>query len=155
MTGVQTCALPILYSKTITNPGNFSGASNILYQNREFIQAEVIAYINQRYTTAISAASSTGNKFTGSTTYLNSGMSVKFNGTVGGVTAGTTYYVKDVLDATHFTISETVGGAVKTLSDLVGSMTLSFSYDQTLCQRDVGYTVDALAMDLKIGRAHV
>ena len=34
-----------MYTKTITNPGGFENASFLLYQNRDFIQDEVIGYI--------------------------------------------------------------------------------------------------------------
>jgi hypothetical protein len=45
-------------------------------------------------------------------------MPIVFTGNViGGVTAGTTYYVKEVADANSFTISSTPGGAMLTLTD--------------------------------------
>lgn len=36
----------ILYTGTLSNPGGYFGASNLLALNREFIQEEIIAYIN-------------------------------------------------------------------------------------------------------------
>lgn len=50
-------------------------------------------------------------------------MPITFTGTTfGGITAGTTYYVKEVADTDSITISTTPGGAMMTLTDASGSM---------------------------------
>ena len=50
-------------------------------------------------------------------------MPITFTGTTfGGITAGTTYYVKEVADANSITLSTTPGGAMLTLSDASGTM---------------------------------
>ena len=64
---------------------------------------------------------------------LISGMMIKFTGTVfGGVVAGTTYYVKDILSPTTFTISSTivngVVGSIFPLSAGSGSLTAIATY---------------------------
>jgi hypothetical protein len=43
--------------------------------------------------------------------------------TLGGLTAGFTYYILDIINSTNFTISTTPGGAPVTVSDETGSMT--------------------------------
>ena len=50
-------------------------------------------------------------------------MPITFTGTTfGGITAGTTYYVKEVADANSITLSSTPGGAMLTLTDASGTM---------------------------------
>ena len=50
-------------------------------------------------------------------------MPITFTGNVfGGLSAGTTYYVKEVADANSFTISSTAGGSMLTLTDASGTM---------------------------------
>jgi len=51
---------------------------------------------------------------------------VVFSGTVfGGVTSGATYYIKEIIDETTFTISTTVGGPTYNLTDALGDMTVT------------------------------
>jgi len=74
-------------------------------------------------------------------------MPITFTGNViGGVTAGTTYYVKEVADANSFTISSTAGGSMFALSNASGSMSgnpasyvyvCTDSYDSTTYASDV------------------
>ena len=50
-------------------------------------------------------------------------MPITFTGTTfGGITAGTTYYVKEVCDGNSITLSSTPGGAMLTLTDASGTM---------------------------------
>ena len=50
-------------------------------------------------------------------------MPITFTGTTfGGITAGTTYYIKEVADANSVTLSSTPGGAMLTLTDASGTM---------------------------------
>ncbi len=50
-------------------------------------------------------------------------MPITFSGTTfGGITAGTTYYVKEVADSNSITLSSTPGGAMLTLTDASGTM---------------------------------
>jgi hypothetical protein len=50
-------------------------------------------------------------------------MPITFTGTTfGGITAGTTYYVKEVADGNSITLSSTPGGAMLTLTDASGTM---------------------------------
>lgn len=61
----------------------------------------------------------------GSTTSLNINDSIVFSApTIGGITAGQTYYVVDIINSTDFVISEEVGGTPLTVTTDSGSMTL-------------------------------
>jgi hypothetical protein len=51
------------------------------------------------------------------TTFMIVGAAITFNGTPGGVVQGTTYYVKEVVDSTHFTIVNTYLAAFDPLVD--------------------------------------
>lgn len=72
--------------------------------------------------------------------------------TLGGVVAGTTYYVKEIdSGANTIKISATATGNSFDLTSSTGSMTLKWVYDSVLCKRDVGSIVDALGFDLIYG----
>ena len=61
-----------------------------------------------------------------STLGFRSGRPIVFSGSVlGGVTAGQTYYVKEVIDSTTFTVSTTVDGPIFELDNQVGYMDVS------------------------------
>ena len=62
-----------------------------------------------------------------STTEMVIGTAVKFTGTMGGVVAGTTYYVQNIQDNTHFSIADSLGGAQRVLSPSSGTMLVSFN----------------------------
>ncbi len=55
------------------------------------------------------------------------GSEIRFSGTMGGVVSNTTYYVQNINDATHFSISNTLGGSLRTLTSSSGTMTATFN----------------------------
>jgi hypothetical protein len=124
-----------------------------LERNREFIAAEIDAYIATTYTGTVTASDTTTDIFTtGSTSWMKRNVSIKFTGTVfGGIDAGTTYYVQNVVSATTFTIATTRNAttAFNLTTVASGSMTVELVYNSALCQRDVGTYIDALKWDLK------
>ena len=123
-----------------------------LTRNKQFIMKEITNWVIYTYTVSISSSSAVTNEFTcDSTTNLSVNMPIEFSGTVGGVTAGTQYFVKQIIDDTHFTISSTAGGVALTLTSVTANMTGTLSYDRTFCERDVGMLVDALIYDLGHG----
>ena len=85
------------------------------------------------YTIAVTG-SDVQNRFTcNKTSYLRPNREIKFTGTVfGGVVENTTYYIKDIIDDTRFTISDNlnngVAGATKTLIAASGSMTADVDF---------------------------
>ena len=127
-------------------------AKLLLEKNKLFLMREVTSWITNTYTVAITESSASTNQFTcDDTQYLSANMPIEFDGTVGGVVAGTKYYVKTVIDDTHFTISDTQGGTTKVLTTQTASMNGTLSYDSSKCERDTGYLVDAVAFDLSHG----
>jgi hypothetical protein len=127
-------------------------ACDLLRKNKQFIMKEVSNWVTYTYTVAISASSAATNEFTcNSTGNLSANMPIEFSGTVGGVTAGTKYYVKQVIDGVKFTISNTQGGITRTLTTQTAPMTGTLSYDEATCERDVGLLVDALIYDIGHG----
>jgi hypothetical protein len=73
-------------------------------------------------TTAYTAEGTSGNTTEG----LTAGTAIQFSGSMGGVVSGTTYYVRDVIDGVTFTISNTLGGPIRSLSVSTGTMFASF-----------------------------
>jgi hypothetical protein len=74
--------------------------------------------------TTATASSASTNKFTvTSTSGMADGTAVQFNGTMGGVILGTTYYViGSSITGTQFSISNSPGGTVRNLTDGTGSV---------------------------------
>jgi len=76
---------------------------------------------------------------TSSTSALSAGDRIIFNATTfGGMIAGTVYYVRTVDSATTFTISETSGGGVFTLSTGSGTMTSTVSKNYVAAVYSIG-----------------
>jgi hypothetical protein len=122
-----------------------------LERNREFITAEVAAYIDAEFSDTATATTVTTNVITISdTSWLRRGVEIKFTGTAfGNIVAGTSYYVESIVDATTFTVSATRYGSVFELANGSGSMAVELVYNEALCLRDVGTYIDALKWDLK------
>jgi len=124
--------------------------AQILKLNKEFLAAEATAYIAATFTTTITSTSTTDDTFVAtSTAWMTEGDEIRFTGTVfGGISTGVTYYVKSVVSSTAFTVSETLGGATKDLSNASGTMTVSYYYATARCENDVKNYVDAIAYDM-------
>jgi hypothetical protein len=128
-------------------------ARNLLERNRSFIQDEVVEYIEATYSdTATATTASTDAITVTSTSWLAPNVAIKFAGTTfGNIVAGTEYFVKTILNATTFTVSETNGGALFALADGTGTSAVSLSYVQATCRRDAGQVLDAVIWDLSHG----
>ena len=124
-----------------------------LEENRAFIKAEVSAYIDQTFSDTVTATDAGTNSLTiTDTSWLVTNAAIKFTGTViGGLATGTTYYVKEIINATSFTVSTTRYGAnVLGLSTASGgTMGVEIVYDETACARDVDKYIDAMKWDLQ------
>ena len=128
-------------------------ARNLLERNRSFIQDEVVEYIEATYSdTATATTASTDAITVTSTSWLAPNVAIKFAGTTfGNIVAGTEYFVKTIINATTFTVSETNGGALFALADGTGTSAVSLSYVQATCRRDAGQVLDAVIWDLSHG----
>ena len=87
-----------------------------------------------------------------STVQLTANMPISFSGSANGIVAGTTYYVRTIVDSRNFTISATSGGPVFAIT-ATGSVAItgSFVYDQTKTERDTGYVLDGAIHDIGHG----
>jgi hypothetical protein len=124
-----------------------------LERNRDYIVAEIDAYIDSTYTTTVSAATATTDLFTcASTSWMQRNAAIRFTGTTfGGVSTGVTYYVQNVVSSTTFKVSTTrySNTALNITADASGSMTVALYYSSTACLRDVNSYIDAIKYDLK------
>ena len=124
-----------------------------LERNRDYIVAEIDAYIDSTYTTTVTNATATTDVFTcTSTAWMRRNAAIRFTGTVfGGVSTNTTYYVQNVVSSTTFKIAATRDSntAIDVPTDSSGSMTVALFYSSTACLRDVNTYIDALKYDLK------
>jgi hypothetical protein len=127
-----------------------NGAS-ILLLNKEFLVAESNAYIDTTFITTATATTGAGTDTitVGDTSWMVAGDTIRFTGTVfGGVVLATTYYVHTVVNPTTLKISDTLGGAVKTLTTASGTMTLKWEYNSDSCENDVRNYIEAIAYDM-------
>jgi hypothetical protein len=144
-----------------TNEGSRCASSNRmvdyavlqLERNRDYIVAEIDAYIDSTYVTAVTNTFAGINEFDcTSTAWMTRNAAIRFTGTVfGGVNTTTTYYVQNVISATRFKIATTRDSntAFNIASSGSGSMTVSLFYSSTACLRDVNTYINALKYDLK------
>lgn len=88
-------------------------------------------------TTFIITDSSTTEFVTDDTAQLSIGSRIKFNGTQGGVVANTWYWVQNISDSQHFSISESLGGARKSLT-VSSNGTMVGTYNATVHPITVG-----------------
>ena len=133
---------------------NRYNAKNLLERNRSFIQDEVIEYIEATYsdTATATTASTDAITITDTSWLVADETAIKFAGTTfGNIVAGTEYFVKTILNATTFTVSETKGGTLFALADGTGTSAVSLSYVQATCRRDTGQVLDAVIWDLSHG----
>jgi len=124
-----------------------------LERNRDYIVAEIDAYIDSTYTTTVTTATAATDVFTcTSTAWMTRNAAIRFTGTTfGGVSTTTTYYVQNVISATTFKISTARDSTIplNITSDGSGSMTVALYYSSAACLRDVNTYIDALKYDLK------
>jgi hypothetical protein len=156
---LMTLVDDILYGATNEGSRCASGNRMVDYailqleRNRNYIVAEIDAYIDSTYTTTVTNATAATDVFTcTSTTWMQRNTAIRFTGTVfGGISTGTTYYIQNVVSSTTFKIATTRDSntAFDIASDAAGSMTVSLFYNSALCLRDVGTYIDALKYDLK------
>jgi len=123
-----------------------------LEENREFIKAEVAAYIdNTFYDTATNTTVTTDVVTISDTSWLKRNAAIKFTGTTfGNIVAGTTYYVYDIVSSTQFKIATSrYASSAFTLTTATGSANVEMVYDDAACARDVDTYIDALKWDIQ------
>jgi hypothetical protein len=125
-----------------------------LEKNREYIVAEIDAFIGSTYkTTVTNVTASTDILTCTSTAWMQRNAAIRFSGNVfgTGINTTTTYYVQNVVSSTTFKIATTRNSntALDFASDVSGSMTVELHYNSDLCLRDVNAYIDALKFDLK------
>jgi len=132
-------------------------AQELLSKNKQFILKEVNNYVKYTYKVTVSAtAASTDpvipNQITvTSTDILYTNMPIVFSASAGGITAGTTYYVKSIVSNTTFTISTTPSGSTLNLTASSTANTGTFSYSESKTERDAGIVLDAIIYDIGHG----
>jgi hypothetical protein len=128
-------------------------AKHILKNNKEFFMKEITNWVKYTYRVNITEATTGTQTFTCSdTSKLDRGMPIVFDGTLGGVTAGTIYFVDQIITSTTFRISDIQNSNIpRILTTGVGQMVGDLAYDSVKCERDTGYIVDAVIYDVSRG----
>jgi hypothetical protein len=142
------------YEYTGTNSYNnvattINGAE-ILRANKSFLAYEATAWVKASYGGTVTTTTASNDRLTTSAAHnLTVGDPVVFSGTtIGGIIAGTTYYVFSVPTTTTFTITNSQGGtSVFEINDGSGSMTVAYSFSESACRRDMEAYLDALIYD--------
>ena len=130
--------------------------------NKDFIAAEVHAHIDDYFSSTVTDTDdSTDVLTTTNTDWLTQNMAIRFRAgddssnslTSSGLAADTTYYVKDILSSTTFTISNTIGGTAFNIAENENAgfeVYAEYEYNFALCQRDIISYLDAIIYDLQI-----
>ena len=125
---------------------------DILKNNKQFLIKESSNWVKYNYNITITASNSGTRVFTcDSTAALSDRLPIVFDGTLGGVTAGTKYYVDSIISATEFRIAATAGGVSIILTDTTGSMQGNASVNFATLESDCGKIIDALTYDISRG----
>jgi hypothetical protein len=127
-----------------------------LERNRDYIVAEIDAWIGSTYTTTVSSADSATDILTCTdTSWMQRNAAVRFSGAVVGgnpnINTTTTYYIQNVISATQFKISAARNSmaAINFTVNISTNFTVSLYYNSDLCLRDVNRYIDALKFDLQ------
>ena len=105
----------IYYVKSIINATTFTMSISIA--GEDFILASATGSMLMRYATP-------NNQLTGDTSLLTQNMAIQFSGaSFAGLAINTTYFVKSIISATEFTISNTINGNIVSLPTSTGLMT--------------------------------
>ena len=125
------------------SPNNFNGSFTVLDCTTTQVQFALDGTYGPQ-TVAGTISKTTAN--------FNINMPISFSANANGITAGTTYYVKAIVDSTHFTVSTSANGPVVTLST-TGSVTTvgAYAYDKIKTERDAGLSLDGIIFDLGHG----
>ena len=142
---------------TIAEPNNHHAVRQ-LELNKDFMVAEVHAWIDEFFKDTVTATDATTDTITISdTTWLSRNMPIEFESPGDSTSAAfnsglsqITYYVKDIVSSTEFTVSEAVNGTVVQLTENESVFTVKavYDYDEATCARDVVAYIDALKWDL-------
>ena len=126
---------------------------DILRNNKQFLIKESSEWVKYNYKITVTASASGTRTFTcDSTANLRDGLPIVFSGTVlGGITAGTTYYVDAITSATEFRISDTQGGISLILTDDTGTMEGNASVNFNNLEADCANIIDGLIYDISRG----
>ena len=155
-----------------TDLPNPHAAIRLLELNKEYLKAEIHAYVNEYFKDTAVAGSSSDNSITISdTSWMSFNMPIEFTDAADsanslqeygiftipgdpnsyvGLTEGTTYYVQDILSATKFTVTDTPSGSALAINDTTANMIVSkaYEYNMDLCSRDIEAYTDAIKEDL-------
>lgn len=143
--------------------GNYSlGSSNILAVTRVLNTFVPIVYIRDKQTVSISATNASTDVITlavteatrhfaasPSTPLVSANTPIKFNFSGGGITSGTTYYVKTIVDDRNFTISTSPGGSqLNITSSLTSPGNLTFVVSLTTKLMEINGSNTGAALDV-------
>ena len=141
---------------------NFNAYSAIrqIELNRDFIIAEVHAYVADYFSDTVTSTDAATNTITvSSTDWLKINDPVKFvdledsslSVSEAGLVADTVYYVKEISSSTEFTVSDSIDGTVQTVTDSQAGFTVESAYEYSVaaCTRDVEEYLSAIQWDLQ------
>jgi len=130
-----------------------------LEMNKDFMVAEVQAHVDNYFKDTVTETNASNNQFEiSSTAWMEENMEIRFTNpddstdaiTNAGLDDSITYFVKSIVDDTHFTISLFKYGSTTVIQqhNEVFDVAPVYDYNTELCTRDVVAYVDAMKWDL-------
>ena len=129
-------------------------AADILTANKRFLSGEATAHISNTFKGTVETITGDTITFNAAHPFSVDDPIVFDSNAFGGVVAGTTYYVVEVLTTTQISISATLGGTRLTFAGGSGSSVVTYSYSEEACRRDMERYIDAVIYDLKYPGNH-
>ena len=138
-------------------------ATRMLELNKEFLVDEVLAHVDQTFKATVTGTVITtglvdGQVIIDDTSWLFVGMPIKFRDSDDSAQSvensefdeATTYYVREIVSDTNFTVSTTKFGAIQNILEYGEGFEvyMAYEYNRVLCARDVREYIDAIKWDM-------
>ena len=135
---------------TYFNDRETINAVDVLKANIDFLGEEATAWIKASFGGTAIQVSGTPSLITFNAAHnLVVDDPIVFATTIGGITAGQTYYVVTADSATTIQIASTKGGAALQFAGGTGSSAVSYAFDEAACKRDMARYIESIVYDLQ------
>jgi len=146
----------IIGTTTYLNDRETINAVDVLKVNRDFLAAEATAWIEQSFGGIVTEITgSPGSVVFDREHNLQVNDPVAFDSDAfGGVEAGKTYYVSNVVSTSEVELTDEINGISLDFTGGIGSSVVTYAFDREACKRDMREYVEAIIYDLQYPGNH-